>query len=168
MLEQNLFVSATQTQSGLRSLSDARFMKRRDKREKTQTDQQRMIWFQAATIKFQWCAVFTVAGAVWLWTVTCRRVNNVFMFCMNPWDLWCLDWSFIGERRKGKKEMTQKEAERSHFKFLYVFYQWHLAAPSAPPSYFSPLSIENRCSSIPDYFYPTFHYHNKTHAWKKR
>lgn len=40
-------------------------------------------------------------------------------------------------------------------------------APQAPPSYFPPLSSENRCSSLPDYFYPTFHYHNKTHAWKK-
>lgn len=57
--------------------------------------------------------------------------------------------------------------EKPPFKLLYVLYQWYLVAPQTPPSYFSPLSSENRCSSIPDYFYPTFHYHNKTHAWKK-
>lgn len=59
--------------------------------------------------------------------------------------------------------MKKREASLNFF----IFYQWHLAVAPAPPSCFSPFSIENRCSSIPDYFYPPLHYHNKTHAWKK-
>lgn len=72
-------------------------------------------------------------------------------------------------RRRKIRKMVGVRQKESQFKFLYVFYQWRLGAPSAPPPfYFSLRSIENRCSTIPDYFYPTFHYHNKTHAWKKK
>ena len=70
-------------------------------------------------------------------------------------------------KRKRRHINEQCKGEGSQLKFLYVFYQWHLAVAPAPPSCFSPFSIEKRCSSTPDYFYPTLHYHNKTHAWKK-
>lgn len=60
--------------------------------------------------------------------------------------------------------MKWKRKPNNSRKFKFVFYQWRV---TAPPCHFSPLSIRNRCSSIPDYFYPTFHYHNKTHAWTK-
>lgn len=89
------------------------------------------------------------------------------MFSCFVWThgLWRLCWSFVKERRDEKKEKREMEG-RENLNF-FMFYQWHLAAHPAPPSMFLPFSIENRCSSIPDYFYPTFHYHNKTHAWKK-
>lgn len=40
---------------------------------------------------------------------------------------------------------------------------WH-----TPPLLFLPLLTESRCSSITNCFYPTFHYHNKKHAWIKK
>lgn len=40
---------------------------------------------------------------------------------------------------------------------------WH-----TPPLLFFPLLTESRCSSITYSLYPTFHYHNRKHAWKKK
>lgn len=40
--------------------------------------------------------------------------------------------------------------------------------PSPSLLFFSSFQWKNRCSSIPDYFYLTMHYHNKTRAWKKK
>lgn len=37
-----------------------------------------------------------------------------------------------------------------------------------PPGVFPPRPSENRCSSVPDYFYPALHLHNKTRAWGEK
>lgn len=46
----------------------------------------------------------------------------------------------------------------------FFFNQWHCLYWGHKPSHlFSPFQCR---PSNPDYFYPAFHYHNKTHAWK--
>lgn len=66
-----------------------------------------------------------------------------------------------------------------NFMYLPLSYPWYLASlcvlsmifadtPSPSLLFFSSFQWKNRCSSIPDYFYLTLHYHNKTHAWKKK
>lgn len=40
--------------------------------------------------------------------------------------------------------------------------------PEPLPLIFLLFPVKNRCYSIPDYFYLTLHYHNKTRAWKKK
>lgn len=108
--------------------------------DRKRRSQQRTIWFRAATIKFEWSSVFTVVGALWGWTVTSHRMNNVFLFYVSPWDSWRPDWK-QKKRRDEEKERTEKRSVcgRKKFKFLYVFYQWRLGAPSAPPPPIFPL-----------------------------
>lgn len=54
------------------------------------------------------------------------------------------------------------------FSFCLCFINdiWWYAEPL--PLIFLLFPVKNRCSSIPDYFYLTLHYHNKTRAWKKK
>lgn len=88
---------------------------------------------------------------------------------VNPWD--CDVWT---EALLKKEEIKRKrrhrkgvyEGEGSHFEFLYILSMTFSCTPCPSLLFFSPFHW-NRCSSIPDYFYPPLHYHNKTHAWKK-